>query len=536
MIKQKIKKHHDNHMMILSVIMITLFILFPLVTTCFTLIDYRNQISPINKNDNLNTSSAWGWVNLTNEEIDNEIFKHYDYNLTVEGRLFHLPTGTGYDGYKVSIKIDGQVYSQFNNITANGGFFIINNYTIPGYMNVYTSHTIEVEVDTSNTITYMNSFTFNLNSTSHFDMTGVDISKPYLRGENLDTSGILKYDNDTGIPNANFNVNWYTGLGTLVSSNIYSTTATGAMPNNMFIPEVPASLNNMTVELTYSDSPYVGYSFYNSSKFLVFDNVSFIGLSSYDGDANSTYTITGQVRSRSAPNYYIFNRYVRVVYNGGERTAIAQTLANGSFSLSFKIPPFHNGSYSYYIELINSAGKTLVSNNVVINVNPLEIPLGEDLGGQPGAFIGFLIIFIPIISVIAGVLILYGYFFLKKQREGAQVATIPLEGKIKNLKILKDSGRMEESLSYLFNAIYITLVDAKYGRRKKEYETIRDFAIISVKELRMKPSVIYPFITKVEEIIYSRPFEITDDDFHSVVDLFSRVYFELTNHNFILNF
>ena len=52
----------------------------------------------------------------------------------------------------------------------------------------------------------------------------------------------------------------------------------------------------------------------------------------------------------------------------------------------------------------------------------------------------------------------------------------------------------------------------------------------------MKPSVIYPFMTKVEEIIYSRPFEISDDDFYGAIDLFSRVYFQLTGHNFVLNF
>ncbi|MFX1593664.1 MAG: hypothetical protein ACFFCL_13310, partial [Promethearchaeota archaeon] len=104
------------------------------------------------------------------------------------------------------------------------------------------------------------------------------------------------------------------------------------------------------------------------------------------------------------------------------------------------------------------------------------------------------------------------------------------------LKILKDSGRLEESISYLFNAIYMDLINAKYNRTRKENETIRDFAIISVKELKLTPSSIYPFIQKVEEIIYAKPFKITDKDFYNTCELFSPIYFQLTGYNFVLNF
>ncbi|MFX1444648.1 MAG: hypothetical protein ACFFHV_14640, partial [Promethearchaeota archaeon] len=113
---------------------------------------------------------------------------------------------------------------------------------------------------------------------------------------------------------------------------------------------------------------------------------------------------------------------------------------------------------------------------------------------------------------------------------------LPLEGRIKNLKILKDSGRLEEALSYLFQSIYLELINAKYGRIKKKTETIRDFAIISVKELSLKPNNIYPFIQNIEKIIYDRPFIINENDFYTAVDLFSPIYFELTGYNFILNF
>ncbi|MFX1590653.1 MAG: hypothetical protein ACFFC1_21175, partial [Promethearchaeota archaeon] len=151
-------------------------------------------------------------------------------------------------------------------------------------------------------------------------------------------------------------------------------------------------------------------------------------------------------------------------------------------------------------------------------------------------FLLFSLIFFPIlIGIIVG-LGIYGFFFYKKQEEESRVVNIPLESKILNLKILKDSGRLEESLSYLFNAIYMDLVNAKYNRVRKENETIRDFAIISVKDLKLTPSSIYPFIQQVEEIIYGKPYKITEEDFYKTCELFSPIYFQLTGYNFILNF
>ncbi|MHA1472021.1 MAG: hypothetical protein ACTSQW_02860, partial [Promethearchaeota archaeon] len=118
----------------------------------------------------------------------------------------------------------------------------------------------------------------------------------------------------------------------------------------------------------------------------------------------------------------------------------------------------------------------------------------------------------------------------------SKVVNLPLEDRITNLKILKETGRLEESLSYLFNAIYMDLINAKFGRTRNINETIRDFAIISVKELSLTPARIYPFIQKVEEIIYAKPFQITEKEFYSTIDLFSPIYFELTGYNFVLKF
>ncbi|MFX0043801.1 MAG: hypothetical protein ACFE8L_12890, partial [Candidatus Hodarchaeota archaeon] len=159
-------------------------------------------------------------------------------------------------------------------------------------------------------------------------------------------------------------------------------------------------------------------------------------------------------------------------------------------------------------------------------------------GGAPELppFLIFSAIFFPILGIIIAGLIVYALRYYRKQEEESRVVNVPLISRIKNLKILKDSGRLEESLSYLFNAIYMDLVNAKYGRARKDNETIRDFAIVSVKELKLTPAAVYPFIQKIEEVIYAKPFKITEKDFYKAVELFSPIYFQLTGYNFVLNF
>jgi hypothetical protein len=184
--------------------------------------------------------------------------------------------------------------------------------------------------------------------------------------------------------------------------------------------------------------------------------------------------------------------------------------------------------------LITSVGLSLSSFNV-INITNIIIPPSDPTDTEP-PYLGFFLIFLPIIIGIVVGLSAYGYYRYKKQDKESRIVNLPLESKIINLKILKDTGRLEESLSYLFNAIYMDLINAKFGRTRSDNETIRDFAIISVKNLKLSPTTLYPFIQKVEEIIYAKPFQITDKEFYNTINLFSPIYFELTGYNFVLNF
>ena len=71
--------------------------------------------------------------------------------------------------------------------------------------------------------------------------------------------------------------------------------------------------------------------------------------------------------------------------------------------------------------------------------------------------------------------------------------TLNVASKLKNVKLLYNTGRIKEGIAYLYT-IYTDLALQKYGVRKTFSQTIRDFAIIMVKQYGQDPANIYPFI------------------------------------------
>ena len=60
-------------------------------------------------------------------------------------------------------------------------------------------------------------------------------------------------------------------------------------------------------------------------------------------------------------------------------------------------------------------------------------------------------------------------------------------------------------------------------------------AVGQTKELKLNPASVYPFIQKIEQIIYY-PYNVTDRDFYDTVELFSPLYFQLTGAQFKITF
>jgi len=101
--------------------------------------------------------------------------------------------------------------------------------------------------------------------------------------------------------------------------------------------------------------------------------------------------------------------------------------------------------------------------------------------------------------------------------------------KLKSVKILISTGRIKEAIAYLY-LIYTTLAGKKFGVTKTVSQTIRDFAITMVKQYKQNPQYIYPFIQRIEQVVYGG-YPATDVFFQDLLEHFSRLYKELTGSN-----
>jgi len=518
-----IKKLKKNKKIMNRIIIPILIFIFLSSLINLIIIDYQFST---HKEQNLNSSGTWATLDLTNPVgINNSRFTH-DTLISVQGRLFNKIFNTGKPGFTVAIEVNDIIYPKFNGTTDPNGDFQIN-YIIDHSLDIYSSHKIEATVidSTPDSVEYRTHYIIYVSMSSFFDCN--ETSTPKLIGEYFDSNGYLRYYNNTGIPLASINYYWYDGP-VIIDNNFTFTDDLGLIQN---IPIPDFGSDDLDLKLTFESPPEIGYSeiFLYDTK--IFNNISCIWDVPTTIKALSNLTISGQVVSNKDPNLILKERPIEIYYNDTFLVAL-QTDLNGEFSYTHLLSAW-NGSSLITLRLVNILGKNVIT-TFHITIEALPLPITPTPGVPP--FLVFFSVFIPILAVVIGGLAFYGYRYYKKQDKLSKVVDLPLESKIINLKILKDTGRLEESLSYLFNAIYMDLINAKFGRTRSDNETIRDFAIISVKNLKLSPTTIYPFIQKVEEIIYAKPFQITDKEFYNTINLFSPIYFELTGYNFVLNF
>jgi len=498
---------------------------------CISLLSFvyfsQNNTYQSENKEKPNLSGTWATLDL-NPSTFNETRIQTGDPISVQGRLWNRITTVGKDGYTVVIEVDGVIYPVFNDITSGGGYFQID-YNIDNSLNVFKSHRLEVKVTDSGLpgdVEYRMHYIIDVNTTSYFEI--YDPTDPKILGEIFSFEGYLRFENSTGIAFQNYDYYWIHGT-TLQSWGSGSTDNNGQIQNSIPIPDM--GIDDLTLKLNYTLNPFISDSdsyIYNTK---LFSNISCIWNLPTTIVENSTFRIRGQIVSSSDPSILISNKYIRIFYNGTQINAVT-TDANGRFDYTYQLGAGIGLTY-LKIEVDNFVGKD-ISTQYFITIDAAPPTVTPPPASDP-PFALFLLIFIPIIVGIVVGLSIYGYYHYKKQDKESRVVNLPLENRIKNLLILKDTGRLEESLSYLFNAIYLDLVQAKFGKTRNDNETIRDFAIISVKELNLSPTNIYPFIQKVEEIIYAKPYRISDIDFYNTIELFSPIYHELTGYNFVLN-
>ena len=114
----------------------------------------------------------------------------------------------------------------------------------------------------------------------------------------------------------------------------------------------------------------------------------------------------------------------------------------------------------------------------------------------------------------------------RKKSKKEQEPEVDIKLKFENVKTLTDSNRAKEAIAYIY-LIYNDIITLKFKKPRLAYQTIREYAITCVKDLGQKPETIYPFIKKIEDIIYGG-IEPTTKELNFTVQLFSNLYNDIT--------
>ncbi|MFX1594385.1 MAG: hypothetical protein ACFFCL_16965, partial [Promethearchaeota archaeon] len=403
--------------------------------------------------------SGWFWatLDLTNpSEVNNTRFYHYS-TISIKGRLYNeFNESIDTSGVNVAIEVDDFIDMRYTNTTVTNGYFTIR-YTIDPFLDVYSSHKIEVNVTDpepggpDSEIIYHHFYMINVSATSDFDITSHDdTSTPKLTEEYFNLNGYLNYDNGLGIPGAIVNYYWIAGA-TIISQGSFPTDVSGSLMN-LKVPITSESY--LTLKFNYSDPPEVDYSEDFISNIKVFSDITWDLDIDYTTTEGAMYSLTGTLYSITDPSLRINNREIFIYYNGTIVDTVT-TGPDGTFASSFQVPQ-GNGTASIQVQLNEFVVTKDIRSPLQYIIVESAPPLLPGGGGLP-PFLLFSLIFFPILAGIIAGLAVYGFKYYKKQEETSRVVNLPLESKIKNLKILKDSGRLEESISYLFNAIYMDL-------------------------------------------------------------------------------
>jgi hypothetical protein len=121
---------------------------------------------------------------------------------------------------------------------------------------------------------------------------------------------------------------------------------------------------------------------------------------------------------------------------------------------------------------------------------------------------------------------------MAKKKKKQPEPEINIKQRFDNVKILVDTNRPKEAIAYIY-LVYDDLINIKFKKPRLVHQTIREYAISCVNELerKLKPESVYPFIKKIEDIIYGGV-EPTTKELNFTIDLFSNIYNEITGKSF----
>ena len=113
-----------------------------------------------------------------------------------------------------------------------------------------------------------------------------------------------------------------------------------------------------------------------------------------------------------------------------------------------------------------------------------------------------------------------------KKKKKVEEPELDVSQSFENIKVLVKTNRAKEAIAYIY-LVYNDLIRRKYKKPRLSHQTIREYAITCVNELKQKPESVYPFIKKIEDIIYGG-IEPTSKELNFTIELFGNLYSEIT--------
>lgn len=121
---------------------------------------------------------------------------------------------------------------------------------------------------------------------------------------------------------------------------------------------------------------------------------------------------------------------------------------------------------------------------------------------------------------------------MPKKKKKEPEPEINVKQRFENIKVLVESNRAKEAIAYIY-LVYDDIINKLFKKPRLAHQTIREYAISCVNELekKLKPESVYPFIKKIEDIIYGGV-EPTSKEINFTIELFSNLYNEITGKSF----
>ena len=503
--------HNYKNIFIITLFFLGLFIFFPL--NHFNFIQNNLNINEIQDID-ISGVAYYYTLNLTNPEINNTQYKH-NQSITIKGIVYRPPFPlVPQVNVNVTLIFDGVDFGESigaKNVTDATGNFSITT-IIPMWVNVYQSHIINVNVTDDKNTKYNHDYHIYVGANSKLIYNEIN-NFPKVNGENYRITGNLYFDNNSGISGADVDVSWRIN-GSNSYQGILTTDSNGTFTGQLSLPST--EWNSLELILNFTGTAIINHSFQIIDNLFAFSNFTCNWNVPENITEGQNITVRGELSSSADSSFKIFNRSINIEF-GGVLIKSLTTNSSGGFSLDFV--PSGNGTLTVSTDNLLSIP---VQASIILNVTA---------GTEPSPLGGILMnpmSIIIIIAVVAGIIIAV-YFFSKRQAAEPTVVQIPLENKLKNITILKDTDRREESVVYLFY-VFLQLSEAKFGITKQPNETINDYAIKCVRDMGLAPLKIYPFIKKIEQIIYGSGGKISEEDFKEIFSQFIALFYDFTGY------